>query len=113
MEVAIECFKQDLELYVARVPRDQDQEADRLANGNFSDVSSTNRIQLDINEMRFGVLRELIAEGEVLYLDIEARKKRAARHNANANSHEQPTTTGRPGKRKRLKATRLKSTHPW
>ena len=53
------------------VPREQNQEADSITNGNVQWLNPKNEVPVVLNELPFVILPELLAEGSVFYAGLE------------------------------------------
>ena len=68
-------------LDLAWVPRDQNAEADAITNGDVEAFRPENEVHVDIEQMRFNVLTEMLELGDGFYEALEkdkAERKRAA-----------------------------------
>ena len=82
MEVAHQCRRRNLTLRADWVPRLENQEADDLTNLEFKSFDMANRINVELEQLNFGVLMHLfnvgdeyIQELEAIRLDTKARKE--------------------------------------
>ena len=67
------------ELELVWVPRDQNEEADDLTNGEFGRFSMENRILIDLGQVKWLVMEELMVSAEALYKEVKgARELRGA-----------------------------------
>ena len=78
------------------VPRLQNEEADGLTNEDFSIFTAEHRIDVDLNQVQFKVLQDLLEVGEELHQDIILRRASRVRQAA-----------------KGLKKVRLRESDPW
>ena len=102
MEISAHMQREDQELDLNWVPREQNCEADELSNMDTKRFREENRVECDLDQIQFIILPELLDEGERFYQLVEKVKAAA------------PPPTFAPGmKRKRKPETRLRATHPW
>ena len=73
-EVAAQMKKRHMEMDLLWAPRNQNEEADALTNGEFAMFDSKLRIDIDIANLDFEVLPRLMAQAESLYEDIKKRR---------------------------------------
>ena len=69
------------------IPRLQNEETDALTNGDFTKFNSGRRILIDLQKLPFGVLPELVDQGDAYVKELEDLKsatKRAGAQNAMA-----------------------------
>ena len=74
MEVSHQCRLRGIALRANWVPRLENQEADDLTNMEFKAFDMRNRIDVDLNDLNFGVLRELFEVGDAYVSELEAQK---------------------------------------
>ena len=55
-------------------PREQNEEADALTNGDFSQFKSANRVNLVIDEVKWLILPRMLQVAEDIYEDVTRRK---------------------------------------
>ena len=60
------------------VPREQNQEADAITNGNTEWRSESNEIVVDLGKLPFIILPELLSEGSVFYAGLDQVNAAAA-----------------------------------
>ena len=95
-ELATQLDELSASLELAWVPRDQNEEADALTNGDFSAFDPERRVEIDVGNLKFKILPQLAKVAEELYRGILER--RGAR----------PAGAGR-----RSRPARLKERDPW
>ena len=88
------------------LPRLQNEEADSLTNGDFRHFDAARRIPVKLDELNFGVLPELLEEGQRFYDEVEVQRaeEKAARKAAG------PRPRGRARKRA---GDALRDRDPW
>ena len=102
MEVSHQCRRRGVALRANWVPRLENQEADDLTNMEFKAFDMRNRIDVRLDDLNFGVLRELFEVGDAYVAELEAQK---AAHKAFAMEG---------GEKKRRKADELlRVKDPW
>ena len=74
-ELAYQLRGMDLELALNWSPRDQNEEADALTNGDFTAFDEKLRIGTKVEDVNFKILPELVKVSEDLYLAIQEGKK--------------------------------------
>jgi len=105
-ELAEQLKMRQAELGLLWVPRDQNEEADDLTNGEFGRFSESKRIHVDLGKLKWLVLDELMVSAEALYQEVKgARELRGA---GAASSGE---GGGRRGRRR--PEERLRARDPW
>jgi hypothetical protein len=62
-------------LHLDWVPRDQNQEADALTNHDFSQFSESNRVPVDVANVDWIVMPELMKTGMAFYEELQAIKE--------------------------------------
>ena len=77
MEVTEQLAARDTWLELVWTPRQQNEEADALTNGNYSDFTDENRIHIDVDTAPFLCLRDMMASGLQLYRDLDDIKEKA------------------------------------
>ena len=102
MEVAHQCRRRGLSLRANWVPRLENQEADDLTNLEFKSFDVKKRLDVDLDHLDFGVLRELFDVGD-RYVDELAELKQMARSLAPPKG----------GSVKRLAGESLREREPW
>ncbi len=94
MELATLLDDANLRMDVRWTPRERNQEADALANGDFSSFSAANRVHLDAASAKWKVLDKAMTEGLRFYSELPP-----------------PLAAERP--RKRQRQERLRARDPW
>ena len=74
MELSAQLEARGAELFLEWIPRDQNQEADRLADGQFDGFSEHHRVQADLGGVRWLVLNELLKAGTAFYREAQKEK---------------------------------------
>jgi len=100
MELSAQLEARGAELLLDWIPREQNKEADALADGRWVGFNQTLRVQADFRQVRWLVLDDLLAAGSQFFRDAAAAKPR--------HKHRQPR--GRFVAQKRQK---LKERDPW
>ena len=72
VELSCQLESRGLLLDMHWVPRDQNSEADAITNGDVHWLSADREIKVDLKEMKFELLHQLLEQGEVFYQGIEA-----------------------------------------
>jgi hypothetical protein len=98
MELSVLLERRGLQLDLEWTPREMNQEADRLSNGDASGFAEQMRVHVDVNDMGWEVLDDLLVTGAAL----EARRQAAAQH---------PAATRRNAPK--AKHLRLRARDPW
>ena len=99
MEVAHQCHRKGLSLRADWVPRLENQEADDLTNMEFKSFDPKKRIEVRLEELKFGVLNELFQVGDDYLIELDKLK---AMKVAQVE-----------GKKKRLAGESLRERDPW
>ena len=102
MEVAHQCRRRNVILRANWVPRLENQEADDLTNLEFKSFDPAKRLDVDLDTLDFGVLRELFAVGDSYLEEIEALK-----------AAEKALKLGRVEKRRKKAGDALRDRDPW
>ncbi len=79
-EVAAQLRSRNMALSLGWVPREQNEEADALTNGDFSQFRSANRVNLVVEEVAWLILPKMLQVATDIYDDVMRRKA----------SHEEP-----------------------
>lgn len=98
-EVATQLERRELELQLDWVTRDQNEEADELTNMDFGRFAAHRRIPVQLEDMKWEVLDDLLRVADDLYSEVRAR--RAERTHAS-----RPSARIRPDQR-------LRQRDPW
>ena len=108
MELAHQMRKRRLILRAKWLPRLQNEEADALTNLDFRHFAPQNRIHVNLEDMKFGVLDQLFAFGESYLSDLEAARTKAKEAKATDLARD-------PLTKKRLRAAgdTLRERDPW
>ena len=83
------------------VPRDQNEEADALTNEEFSAFDPATRVSVQIGQVKWLILHDMLAISEEIYTGIQARKSAAQEGRAAAMAKLVVRT--RPGDRLRVR----------
>ena len=74
MELAVQLRMRNLELRLDWLPRDLNQPADSLSNFEFEDFSPELQVKVELEEMHFEVLDEMLEEGATMYSQLAKLK---------------------------------------
>lgn len=102
MEVAHQCRRRNVVLRANWVPRLENQEADDLTNLEFKSFDPAKRLEVDLDTLDFGVLRELFAVGDAYLEEIETLK-----------ANEKALKETRVEKRRKKAGDRLRDRDEW
>ena len=102
MEVAHQCHKKGLSLRADWVPRLENQEADDLTNLEFKSFDMARRLDVQLEALEFGVLRELFHVGDQYLEELESLKARA-----------REAKVAKEGKKRKLAGESLRERDPW
>ena len=75
-ELAAQLRKRSLKLDLQWVPRDQNEEADDLTNGEFGRFAAANRVRLDIKGLDWVVMGKYMKIATELYADVVDLKRK-------------------------------------
>ena len=100
MEVAYQCRTRGLCLRANWVPRLENQEADDLTNMDFKSFDPKLELKVGLEDLKFGVMQELFAEGDNYVLELAALKAEAAKDKGGT-------------KKRKLAGDSLRSKDPW
>ena len=103
MEVAFQCRRRGLCLRANWVPRLENQEADDLTNLEFKSFDPEKRLQVNLDELKFGVLNDLFREGDAYTAELDELKALAKRKPAEKDAR----------RKKKLAGESLRETQPW
>jgi hypothetical protein len=87
------------------VPRDQNEEADAITNGDVRDFCRSKEVQVDLQSLNFLVLDKLLDLGDTFYTEVQAEKEKAKA--VMAAHRDKPTWE------KRSRKVSLKAADPW
>ena len=108
IELAWQCARRRVALRAEWVPRLQNEEADALTNGVYDAFDESKRVDVNLDTLQFGVLRDLLATGESYFAALEEARDRAREARA------APAPSGRRGGgQARGKRTTLRERDPW
>ena len=93
MEVAHQCRRRGLALRANWILRLENQGAGDLTNLEFKSLDAKNRIQVDLDKLEFGVLRDLFEVGDAYVQEIDDLKKEA-KEEAGGEAHEEKEACG-------------------
>ena len=102
MEVAHQCRCRGLALRANWVPRLENQEADDLTNLEFKSFDESKRLDVDLDCLDFGVMRELFEVGDNYLAELTALKEEAKR-----------TAEVRGNKKRKKAGDALRDREPW
>ena len=71
-----------IEMDLVWAPRDQNEEADAITNGEVGIFDPALRIELDLGNLAFKVLPALMVQAQELYQDVKERRARPAAEQA-------------------------------
>ena len=111
IELAWQCAQRRVALRADWVPRLQNEEADDLTNWEFSKFDQKLRVNVDLETIEFGVLRELLATGEDYFTQLEEARAEAKTARTAGTGAGAGTSGG--GKRQRRRLGALRETDPW
>ena len=103
-EMAAQLQAGDFDLALEWIPREQNEEADALSNGDFSSFDLGRRMEIDVPSLRFLVLDRMLGVAEHLYAETKAAK--AKRKQEEEDGTHQEVKKVRPH-------DRLKARDPW
>jgi hypothetical protein len=101
MELSAQLQSRKLLLHTTRIPRDENEEADALTNGDYHAFSPARRIQFAWADLPLQVLPRLVQAAQTLFIQARALK----------NAQQGPPTIVQPAKRHRH--AKLRDTDPW
>ena len=106
MELAHQLALRKAVLRASWLPRLQNEEADALTNLDFRHFDLSKRIPVNLDDLKFGVLNELMPEGERFYQEVdELRAQERARRTA--------IGSGKLLRRKKRAGDTLREREPW
>ena len=105
IELSYQLARRRMALRAEWVPRLQNEEADALTNGEFHAFDPGRRAEVKLEALKFGVLNELLATGEMYVQEVETAKAEARAERAKGQS--------RAPAIKRKKGAGLQETQPW
>ena len=73
-EVAAQLRQRSMALSLGWAPRDQNEEADALTNGDFSQFSPSNRVNVVVGEVKWLILPKMLQIASDIYEDVTRRK---------------------------------------
>ena len=74
VELAAQLRKRDLGMNLFWAPREQNELADGLTNGDYSPFDPAKRIHVDIAQLDFLKLREMMLVAKLIYAEVQAKK---------------------------------------
>ena len=101
MEVAHQCRRKGLVLRANWVPRLENQEADDLTNLEFKSFDPKKRLDVDLEELEFGVLQHLFDVGDAYVSELAELKAKSK------------SSEARGEKRRKLAGESLRERDPW
>ena len=105
-ELAEQLRVRQAELGLLWVPRDQNEEADDLTNGDFGRFSEANRIHVDPSKLKWLVLDQLMVTAEALYQEVKGARELKGTGAAHLGEGERRRGRRRPEER-------LRARDPW
>ena len=112
MELAHQMRLRRLILRAKWLPRLQNEEADALTNLDFRHFRAENRIPVDLETIKFGVLNELFAAGETYVADLEEARGRA-KAAAEALKKKEAAEGGVKKRRRKVAGDSIRERQPW
>ena len=103
MEVAYQCRRKGLCLRANWVPRLENQEADDFTNLDFKSFDPAKRLEVKLEDLKFGILNHLFAEGDRYVKELAELKAQAALSKASGNGR----------RKKKMQGETLRETQPW
>ena len=73
-ELAAQLRARKMALSVGWTPRDQNEEADALTNGDYAQLGAANRVRVTIEDVEWLVLPNLMAVASDIYTEVQKRK---------------------------------------
>ena len=74
MELAVQLRMRNLELRLDWLPRDLNQPADSLSNFDFQEFSPELQVKVQLEDMNFCILDEMLEEGAAMYAELAKLK---------------------------------------
>ena len=105
-ELAAQMRQRRLELDLAWIPRNQNEEADALTNGKFETFDANLRVNINLEKVKFLVLNKMMAVADDLYEQVRTRRSTTAR------TPQPPLPSGMGAERKGRKRP-LRERDPW
>ena len=102
MEVSHQCRKRGLALRADWYPRLENQEADDLTNLEFKSFNHAKWLDVRLEDLEFGVLRDLFEVGDKYLAEIENLKTQA-----------KETKLAKAGRKRKLAGDSLRERDPW
>ena len=102
MEVAHQSRRKGLALRANGVPRLENQEADDLTNLEFKSFDASRRIDVDLEKLEFGVLKQLFEVGDSYVTELDELKAQAKTQKVE-----------RAGRKRKLAGDSLRERDPW
>ena len=102
MEVAHQRRRKGLALSANWVPRLENQEADDLTNLEFKSFDSKKRLNVDLEKLDFGVLRQLFDVGDSYVKELDELKAQA-----------KARAVEKEGRKRKLAGESLRERDPW
>ena len=102
-ELSAQLRRQEFELNLEWVPRDQNEEADALTNEHYAQFDETLRIEVDVMKVKWLVMDKLMGVAEDIYQEVKERRL--------FQLGERPVQ--RVGRGKRRPEERLRARDPW
>ena len=101
----------NVELDLQWIPRNQNEEADGLTNGRFEPFDVRRRIHVELKELHFIVLGQMLKVADHLYQEVHERRRREKDESVNQSG---PAAADvREQRSKRRRAQPLKEREPW
>ena len=118
MELSHQMRKRNAVLRASWIPRLQNEEADALTNSDFRHFAPEKRIPVELADLNFGVLNELMSSGLEYHDEVTALRERQRQLRTSTPGVEedvpQPARAGWPARKRRKRAgTTLRDREPW
>ena len=112
-EMAVTVEKKGCALNVGWVPRDQNCEADALSNDDIEGFDPSKEIAVDLDNMGFEVLDDLLDLGDTFYEEAEKEKEKEKEDRRKALSTRSQVKDASKSLWKQKKKAPLRGTDPW
>jgi len=100
-ELAAQLRKRELGLNLYWVPRDQNELADGLTNGDYSAFDPARRIEVDPSQLQYEVLPKMLEVSRQIYSEVQQQREKRKEQ----KDHDAP--------QKKRPAEKLRQTNPW
>jgi hypothetical protein len=89
-EVALQLQEKKVDMDLVWAPRDQNEEADAITNGEVSIFDPALKVELDLKDLRFKILPELMGQAQDLYQDVRSRRAKPSSEQAPRRGAKRP-----------------------